>query len=51
MNALAALHQKYLWHATRIYRRAGDKPLTEDQQRGVDYYTNAAKAVEALQLR
>ncbi len=51
MNALSALVAKYLWHVTRIYKRAGGKPLTEAQQRGVNYYVCAAQAVEALQLR
>jgi len=51
MNELAKLHQKYLWHAERIYKRAGDKKLTEAQQRGVNYYVCAAQAVEMLMLR
>lgn len=40
MNELVKLHQKYLWHAERIYKRGG-----------VNYYVCAAQAVEMLMLR
>jgi hypothetical protein len=48
MKELQRVHQKYITHAERIYKRAGDKPLTEAQQRGVNYYVCSAEAVAAL---
>lgn len=51
MNELAKVHQQYLWHAERISKRAGDKPLTAAQQRGINYYVCSAQAVEALMIR
>jgi hypothetical protein len=47
---LKRVYEKYAWHINRIRNKATNRPtgITENEQKGLDYYTRALKSVALL---